>query len=91
MVVGELMMAPIDLDEMSVLSDLAGFWKPAEAGDWFRARNAVEYNEPSPNADIRYGGVRRGLYMQAEEVAVVEIPRGAAFVKGIAIYGIVTA
>ena len=73
------------MDELCFLSERAGFWKPAEEGDWFWARNAVEYNEPSPNADLRYGAVRRGHWMQAQQVVVVMIPSADCFVKGIAI------
>ena len=73
------------LEQLSFLSSLAGFWKVAEAGDWFWARNAVEYNAPAPDADVRYGSVRRGHWMQAQQVAVVQIPSADGLVNGLAI------
>ena len=81
----DLNMLLTDVLELSFLSSLAGFWKPAEAGDWFWARNAVEYNAPAPDADVRYGSVRRGHWMQAQQVAVVQIPSADGLVNGLAI------
>ena len=78
-------------DELDARALRAGFSRTPAIGDFFRARNCVEYSLPitagANEHGVRYGGVERGTWMKVLAIELTEIPanRGGGSAPGIAI------